>query len=116
MQFQIAGGIGEPQPTPGSARDEIQSRAGATITELGGVLEHDSRTVDGRRVEVHGVDVERVESPTIFWIRDGNARVAVVTAPGASSVQAGQTVNVTGVVERAGASVRIRASRIEQSK
>jgi RecJ-like exonuclease len=103
-------------PHPGAPRDEVASRGGAAITELGGVLEHDSRTVDGRRVEVHDVDVERIESPTVFWIRDGNARVAVVTAEGASSVLPGQTVNVTGVVERAGDTVRIRASHVEGSR
>ena len=109
-------GGGEPQPTPGSTRDEIESRAGATITELGGVLEHDLRTVAGRRVEVHDVDVERVESPTLFWVRDGNARVAVVAAEGAFRVEPGQTVNVTGVVERGDDTVRIRASHISASK
>ena len=109
-------GGGEPQPTPGSTRDEIESRASAAITELGGVLEHDLRTVEGRRVEVHDVDVERVESPTLFWIRDGNVRVAVVAADSLFRVQPGQTVNVTGVAERSDGTVRIRASQVSASK
>jgi len=99
-----------------STRDEIESRGGATITELGGVLEGHGRGVVGVRVEVEDVDVERVESPTLFWIRDGNIRVPVVAAESEAQVQAGQTVNVVGVVERAGDTLRIRASRITRSQ
>jgi hypothetical protein len=98
---------------PARPTDEIEDRTGRVLSELGEVFENDAI---GRRVEVHDVDVERVESPTLFWIRDGNVRVAVVTAATAVSVRPGQTVNVIGTVERSGSDVRVRASRIELSR
>jgi hypothetical protein len=105
-----------PDRKPSTLTDEIDQRAGGTLTELGEVFEDNSRGVIGRRIEVHDVSVERVESPTLLWLRDGTVRVAVVAPTGAARVQAGQSVNVVGTVERAGGSVRIRASRIELSQ
>jgi hypothetical protein len=103
-----------PDRTPASPQAEVEDRSGRTITELSEVF--DSRDAIGRRVEVRDVDVERVESPTLFWIRDGNARVAVTSTDGGTRVQAGQSVNVAGTVERSGGAVRIRATRVEASQ
>ena len=105
-----------PDVTPSRPREEIEQRSGRGLSELGEVFEDNSRGVIGRRIEVHDVDVERVESPTLFWVRDGNVRVAVVAAPTDPPLQAGHTVNVVGSVERSGDTVRIRASRIQRSQ
>ena len=94
---------------------EVEERAGRVITELGEVFENNSRDAIGRRVEIQDVDVERVDSPTVFWIRDGNVRIAVAVPVGAT-VRAGQSVTVVGTVERTGSEVRIRASRVQLSQ
>jgi hypothetical protein len=94
---------------------EIERRGGRIITALDQIFEDNSRDAIGRRVEIENVDVERVESDTLFWIRDGDLRIAVV-APTGAAVRAGQSVNVIGAVERSGEGVRIRSSRVEPSR
>jgi hypothetical protein len=101
-----------PDRVPANARAEIDQRAGRAIDELGGIFDEAGRNNVGRRVQLQELDVERVESPTLVWVRDGNARAAVVIPEG-QSVKAGQKLNITGTVERAGDTVRIRASRVE---
>jgi hypothetical protein len=93
---------------------EVEDRGGRILNELGEVFE-DSRDTIGRRVEILDVDVERVDSATLFWIRDGSVRAAVA-APTGATVHAGQSVNVIGAVERTTEGVRIRASRVEPSR
>jgi hypothetical protein len=105
----------DPQPVHETTRGEIEHRAGDALTELGEVIEEDGRGDIGRRVEVHDVEVERVEAPTLVWVRDGNARVAVVM-PAGRTVVAGQQIDIVGVVERAGDSARIRASQVTPSQ
>ena len=105
-----------PDVKPSTTKDEIDDRAGRNLSELGEVFDDNSRDVIGRRIVVHDVDVESVESPTLFWVRDGNVRVAVAAPSGGAAVQAGQTVNIIGAVERSGDSVRIRASRVTPSQ
>ena len=104
----------DPQPQPESTREEIEGRGGDALTELGEVIENGGRGDIGRRIEVHDVEVERVESPTLVWVRDGNARVAVVM-PAGRTVGTGDQIDIAGVVERAGDSARIRASRVTPS-
>jgi hypothetical protein len=94
---------------------EREDRGGRIITELGELFEDNSRGMIGRRVEILDIDVERVESTTLFWIRDGNVRAAVA-APTGAEVRVGQSVNVIGTAERSGQGVRIRASRVEPSQ
>jgi hypothetical protein len=94
---------------------EVERRGGRVITELGEVFEDNSRDTIGRRVEILDVGVERVESATLFWIRDGVVRAAVA-APTGADVRPGQSVNVYGAVERSSDGVRIRASRVEPSQ
>lgn len=105
----------DPQPQPETTREEIAHRGGQALTELGAVIENGGRGEIGRRVEVHDVEVERIESPTLVWVRDGNARVAVVM-PAGRSVVTGNQIDIVGVVERAGDSARIRASRVTPSE
>lgn len=102
----------EPQPTPDSTRGEVEHRGGNAVTELGELLDERARGEVGRRVEVSDVEVERVDGPTSFWVKDGNARVQVVTAKSGADVRVGQHVNITGVAERSGETLRIRASKV----
>jgi hypothetical protein len=106
----------DPQRTPDSTREEIEHRGGAAVTELGDLLDEKARGEVGRPVEISDVDVELVESPTSFWVKDGNARVQVIAPSAATPVRQGQQVNITGVAERSGDSLRIRASRIAISQ
>lgn len=106
----------EPQPVPDSTREEVERRGGGPLLELGAALDDPPAAVAGRRIQVRDVDVERVEGPTLFWVRDGDARVAIHT-PNASDVQSGQQVDIDGVVERDDSGgVRIRASRVTPSR
>jgi hypothetical protein len=102
-----------PDPNPSSARDEIETRTGEPITELHGVFEERVGENNGRRVEIDGVTVERVESPTLFWVRDGNARVPVIAPADGPQVKQGQTIDLAGSVQRLGTELRIRATRVE---
>jgi hypothetical protein len=106
----------DPNPAISSPTDEVEYRAGHVITKLGDVFDNDSRDAIGRRVEIRGVIIERVESPTLFWVRDDNARAAVVVPTGDVPVHSGDSMNIVGTVERSGESVRIRASRIAAAK
>ena len=105
-----------PDRRPSTTRDEVTDRTGEPIIELGDVFGEHARPSVGRRVEVKDVDVESVESPTHFWVRDGNARVPVVHADGETPLKAGVSVNIFGTVEAAADGVRIRATRIELSQ
>jgi hypothetical protein len=105
-----------PDPAISSPKDEVEHRAGRIITELDDVFENNGRDAIGRRIELRDVEVERVESPTLFWVRDGNARAAVASGPGIDRVRAGQSINVFGTVERSDGSVRISASRVEPTR
>jgi hypothetical protein len=106
----------EPQRTPDSTRDEIEHRGGQIVTELGALLEEGAHGEIGRRVEIADVDVDQVDSPTSFWVKDGNARVHVVAPAAGLEVRPGQQVNVTGVAERSGDVLRIRASKVSVSQ
>jgi hypothetical protein len=106
----------EPQRTPDSTADEIQHRGGHAVTELGALLEENAHGEIGRRVEIQDVDVEQVDSPTSFWVRDGNARVQVIAPSAGAQVRQGQQVNLTGVAERSGNVLRIRASKVSPSQ
>jgi hypothetical protein len=49
----------------------------------------------------------------LFWVEDGNAKVAVAAAEGGPAVTPGSRVDVSGVVEPDGqGGARIRATRI----
>ena len=102
----------EPQRTPGSTADEIEHRTGAVVTELGDLLDEKARGEAGRRVQVTDVDVDAVDSPTSFWVRDGNARVQVIWNAGRTEVRPGQQVTIAGTAEPAGQVLRIRASSV----
>ena len=100
----------DPQPAPESTREEIEHRGGAAMTELGAAL--DDPNAVGRRIEVTEVDVEQVDRPGLFWVRDGRIRVAVAAPANSPEVRVGQRVNITGVVERRDGAPRIRATRV----
>lgn len=106
-----------PDRTPSSASDEVEARAGDAISDIDRLFEDGGRGAVGRRVELSRVRVERVESPTLFWIRGGDAhRIAVVASAGSPAVRGGQLLNLAGTVERSGSALRLRASRIEEAR
>jgi uncharacterized protein YdeI (BOF family) len=98
-------GAGEPPqgPMPGLA---------APLTRVGAVLDASPRTVTGRRVEIENVIVERAEG-TMFWIRDGDNRIAVIVPGDTATVRPGQRINLHGTVEADDRGVRIRATRVD---
>jgi hypothetical protein len=106
----------DPNRAPSRPQDEVERRAGEALSELRELFEDGSRDVIGRRIELQNVTVERVDSPALFWVRDGDARAAVTAPAGGASVRAGQSVNLTGTVERTGEGVRIRASRVAPNR
>jgi hypothetical protein len=122
-----------PAPEFGTTRDELKFRgentsgateheaggrqaassAGGTLTSVASVANsHDA----GARVEIHAAQVASINGNTV-WIRDGDTRIAVVTADGAANVKPGGLVNVWGETEvDAGEGARVRASRIEPAR
>ena len=96
-----------PTPRPNSTADELEQRGSnaTTIAKL-----RDETT--GSRVNISDVRVETAAAD-MFTIRDGNATATVVVPGGTPTVRAGQRVNVSGTIETAGDTPRIRASRIE---
>ena len=106
----------DPQRTPDSTRDEVEDRGGDVVNELGALLDERALADAGRKVEVTDVNVDQVDSPTSFWVKDGSARVEVIAPAGSTPVRPGQQVDITGVAERSGEVLRIRASKIAVSK
>ena len=97
-----------PTPPPGNTAAELKFKGEDLVNRLQDVGSQPA----GQRVELRDVKVERADGD-VFWVRDGDATVAVVSAGGAPTVKAGQSVNVSGTIERNGSAARIRASRIE---
>ena len=96
-----------PTPRPGSTADELKLRGSnqTTIARLNDVT-------TGSRVNLADVKVDQAQGDT-FTIRDDDATATVVVPGGMPTVRAGQRVNISGTLEAAGATPRIRASRIE---
>ena len=96
-----------PTPRPGSTADEL-NRRGSNETSIANLND----VTTGSRVNLADVKVERADADT-FTIRDGDATATVVVAGGTPTVRPGQRVNVSGTLEAAGATPRIRASRFD---
>jgi hypothetical protein len=116
VRDQSPGGF-NPEPEHGSVGDELKFRGAtqspkpdlsADITQPGEV----AGAPAGARASLTNVFVDRVEGGT-FWIRSGDATVLVAAPGGIPTVRAGQLVNVSGTIETAGSTKRIRASRID---
>lgn len=118
----------DPQERPDSTSEELERRgagerpqgpmpgltSGQPVDELESLFEDEPNTVVGRRVDVSDVTVDGARDGNTFWIKDGDARAAVIAPPDAPAVESGQRVHVSGTVEPDGnGSVRIRATRIE---
>jgi hypothetical protein len=118
----------DPQPRADSTRDELERRgagerpqgpmpgltSSAPLNELGSLFEDPASEVVGRRIDVRDVEVDGATQGNGFWIKDGDARAAVVAPGGTPAVRAGQHVDVSGTVESDGNdSVRIRATRVD---
>jgi uncharacterized protein YdeI (BOF family) len=107
----------DPAPHPSGTESELRNRGAGEPTQgpmpgLRGLRDESPQAIEGRRIELENVIVERVDGDT-FWIRDGDDRAAVITAGGMPTVRAGQRIDVSGTLERAGTDVRIRATRID---
>jgi len=113
----------DPAPRSSSTEREIESRGGTlsqpgapqgteAITSLQALREQNPQALAGRRIDLDDVQVERADGGS-FSVRQGDERATVVTAGGAPTVQAGQTVDLSGTLEATGTSARIRATRIE---
>lgn len=105
-----------PDPTLDTPREELAYREGKPITQLADVVAEHGRGRVARRVELHGVQVARVDSPTEFWVRDGDTQLPVVVRDGTARLEPGQSVNLAGTIERAGDQLAIRASKVEAVK
>jgi hypothetical protein len=118
-------GGGDPEPHPSSTSEELKVRGGINTPAQGPMPNLHDRTpitrvedtlqkandVAGRPVDLDNVIVDRMQGDT-FWVRDGNDAVQVVAAPGIS-LQKGARVRVIGVMEAAGSTARVRASKVE---
>ena len=96
-----------PTPRPDSTDEELKFR-GSNETTIDSLKDASA----GSRVSLSDVKVERADGDT-FSISDGDASATVVVPGGMPTVRAGQRVNVSGTIEAAGSSPRIRASRID---
>ncbi len=111
----------DPAPDPDNTRDELEFRGVGDrpqgpmpalnqdyVTEASAV----KSAAAGSRVRLMDVTVDRANGDT-FWIRTGDTTLMVIAPGGTPTVRGGQQVNVTGTIEAAGDTKRIRASRID---
>jgi hypothetical protein len=125
---QTSPGGHSPDPVPPSPEKEIEERGvvrdlseppaprvdpALMLTDLTQVRDLRPEQIVGRRVDVQGVSVVDVKRDASFEVQDGATRVAVVMPEGSPAVHRGQRVNIIGTMERSGAGVRIRASRVD---
>jgi hypothetical protein len=114
-----------PDRTPGDTRSELEFRGAGeprqgptpgldaqALTRLGAMREGTPQSLEGRRIDLTNVLVERADGGA-FWVRDGDATSAVIAPGGSPTVRAGQRVNLSGSLEQDGGQLRIRATRIE---
>jgi hypothetical protein len=117
VRDQSPGGF-NPEPSHDSVGDELKFRGNPTQTSTPGSSADITQPGDvagapaGARVSLRNVFVDRVDGGT-FWIRSGDATVLIAAPGGIPTVRAGQLVNVSGTIETAGLTTRIRASRID---
>jgi uncharacterized protein YdeI (BOF family) len=111
----------DPAPDADNTRDELEFRGipdrpqgGTAGTSADDVTDASAvkNAAVGSRVRLTNVAVDRADGDT-FWIRAGDATVMVIAPGGTPTVRGGQQVNVTGTIEAAGNTKRIRASRID---
>jgi hypothetical protein len=111
----------DPVPRPDSTRDELEFRGlgepaqgpmpgvnDGYLTDPGAL----KNAAEGSRVRLMNVEVERADGDT-FWIRAADTSLPVIAPGGSPTVRGGQQINVTGTIENAGDTKRIRATRID---
>jgi hypothetical protein len=100
-----------------STADELKYRGGdsSSIAKPGAITrirQALSATESGQAVNLSAVEVAEVSAANRFWIHEGNDRIEVVASDGVPALRAGDRVHVTGLVEKNGATSRIRADRV----
>jgi hypothetical protein len=105
----------DPKSPSDNTRDEIRYRADdlAPITSVRQLQDVDARTMTGRRVSIDDAEVDSANGTTV-WVRDGDAKFAVIAPEGTGAVKSGSKVSITGRIQpdEQGAPT-IRADRIQ---
>jgi len=100
-----------PTPRPHSTEDELDLRGAGDVIRSVSKL---TGAPAGSRVRLANVRVDSTDATTgSFTIRDDDATATVAAPGGMPTVRAGQRVSVSGTIEAAGTTMRIRASRID---
>ena len=105
----------DPAPKPDDVRDEIQFRGDdlAPITRVSQLEDVNARQMNGRRVAIEEAEVDSTNGSTL-WVRDGDARFAVIAPDGGPTVQRGAKVSITGrLVADTNGTAQIHADRIQ---
>jgi hypothetical protein len=108
----------DPKPKPNNTGDEIQFRADdlTPITDVKQMGDINTQTMTGRRVSMAEAEVDSVSGNTI-WIRDGDAKFAVIASEGVGGLKPGTKISITGRIQadEKGAP-QIRADRVQVKK
>jgi hypothetical protein len=111
----------DPIPRPDNTREELEFRGLGEPPQSARPGSNEDYVTDadavknaavGSRVRLMNVAVDRADGET-FWITAGGTTLAVIAPGGSPTVRGGQQINLTGTIENAGDSKRIRASRID---
>jgi hypothetical protein len=105
----------DPRPPSDSTRAEIEFRAAdlEPITRVGQLANVDARTMNGRRVSIAEAEVDSVSGNTV-WVRDGDAKFAVLAPGGVGTLKAGTKISIAGHIQADDhGAVQIRADRVQ---
>jgi hypothetical protein len=105
----------DPAPKPGDVRDEVEFRGDdlAPITNVRQLGDVNARQMNGRRVAIEEAEVDSTSGSTL-WVRDGDARFAVIVPEGGPTLQRGAKVSITGrLVADTNGTAQIRADRVQ---
>ena len=105
----------DPHPRPDTTRDEIKFRADdlGPITHVNQLRDVNARTMSGRRVSIDNAEVDSTNGNTV-WVRDGDAKFAVIAPDATPSIARGTKVSINGRIEADdNGATRIVADRIQ---
>jgi hypothetical protein len=78
----------------------VELARAAPVTDLGAIVGQDGPDLAGRPAQISGASVQDVVDERVFWIGPGDTRRVLVVVGQPVNVKRGQTVNLTGTVER----------------